>query len=107
MIGHMFLMHELRGILGAHYLKFGMALTTFPLRDMAIPSNDIEMTLLASHPSRNILPMIKIPTLDFDISLRFDVARGTTPYGTGNAFLLPFGSCMVKMANKTVGLMNG
>jgi hypothetical protein len=74
---------------------------------MAVPSNDIEMTLLASHPSRNILPMIKIPTLDFNVPFRFDVARGTTPYGTGNAFLLPSRSRTVEMTDKTVGFVNG
>jgi hypothetical protein len=107
MVGDMFLMHELGGILRAQYDRLIMAFTTFPLGDMAIPPHNTEMTFLTSHPSGDILPMIKIPTFDFNIPFGFDMTRSTTPYGTRNAFLFSSWASPVKVTNKTVGFVNG
>jgi len=103
----MFLMHEWRGIFSIQYLRVFMALETFPLRHMAIPLENTDMALLTGHPSGNILSMIKTPAFDLNIPLRFNMAGGTTPYSTRNAFLLPSWASLVEMAGKTVGFMNG
>jgi hypothetical protein len=55
---------------------------------MTISLNDMNMALLAGAPPGDILPVIEIPTLDLDISFRFDVARSATSYSTRDAFLL-------------------
>jgi hypothetical protein len=78
----MILMHELRGVFGAQYLRFIMALDTFSLWDMAISLHDIDMTLLTGHPSFNILPMIETPTLDLNVPFGLNMTRGATAYGT-------------------------
>jgi hypothetical protein len=51
--------------------------------------------------------MIETPPLDLNVPLGLNVARGTSSYSTGNAFLLPFGSSLIKMTDETVGFMNG
>jgi len=83
-----------------------MALETFPFRHMPIPSNNINMALFAGYPPCDILPMIKTPTFDLDVSFGFDVARSTTSHGAGYAFLLTFWASCVKMTEKTVGFVN-
>jgi len=82
MVGNMFFMQDLRGILGAHNLRLVMALDTFSLRYVAIPLNHTEVTFFTGHPSCNILTMIEIPSFDPNVPFGLDVARGTTPYGT-------------------------
>ena len=84
-----------------------MAFNTLSFRNMAVPLNNTEMAFLTGHPSLNIFPMIEVPTINFNISLRCEMARGTTPYSTRKTFPLPFGTSLVIMADKTVCLMNG
>jgi hypothetical protein len=83
-----------------------VALETLPFWDMTISLDNINMALFARNSPCNILPMIKIPTFDFDIPLRFDVAGGTTPNGTGDTFLFCSGPRSVVMANETVGVVD-
>jgi hypothetical protein len=89
-VRNVILVHELRGIFGAQYLWLVVALDTFSLRDMTIPLNDADMAPFADDPPCNILPMIEIPTFDFNISFGFKMARATPSYSTGNALFLPF-----------------
>ncbi len=84
-----------------------MALDTFSLWDMAIPLNDIEMALLTGHPSFNILAVIKIPTVNFNVSPRSKMAGSATTHGTRDAFLFPFGTGLVIVADEAVCLVNG
>jgi hypothetical protein len=75
---------------------------------MAVPLYHIDMTPLTDNPSCDILPMIEIPALDFNISLRFDMARGTPSHSTGNALLLlPSRASLVVVTDETVDFMNG
>jgi hypothetical protein len=106
MVGDMFFVHEWGGIFGIQYLRFFIAMETFPLRDMAISSNDIDMTLFTGHPSRNILPVIEAPAFDLDIPFRFNMAGGATSNGTGYALIFPFWPGSIKMTDETVCFMN-
>jgi hypothetical protein len=81
-VGDMILMHELRGVFGAQYFRFIMALDTFSLWDMAVSLHDIVMTLLTDDLSCNILPMIETPTFDLNVPFGLNMTRGTTAYGT-------------------------
>ena len=81
-VGDMFLMHDLRGILGAHNFWFAMTLDAFSLWYVTIPLNHTEVAFFTGHSSLNILTMIKIPSFDFYVPFGLDMARGTTPYGT-------------------------
>jgi hypothetical protein len=87
-IRNMLSVHEERGIFRIQNFGLFMALEAFPLRDMTIPLNHIDVTLLTGHPPFNVPPMIEVPTLDLDISFRFDVARIATSYSARDAFLL-------------------
>jgi len=107
MIRHMFLVKGLRRIFRREYFRFVMAFNTLSLGHMGIPLNHTEMTLLAGDTSFNIFLMIEIPTLDVDIAFGGDVAGGAPSNRTGDAVLLSFGTGLVIMADKTVGLMNG
>jgi hypothetical protein len=84
-----------------------MALNTFSFGDMTVPSNDIDMAPFTGNPSCNIFPMIETPSFDFNVSLGFDMARGTTSYGTRNALFLPFRASLIVVTDKTVDFMNG
>jgi hypothetical protein len=106
-IGYMFLMHEWRGIFNPQDFRFTMALETLPLRNMTVPLRNMDVALLTGHSSRNILSMIKTPAFDPNISLGFNVARGTNSYSTRNAFFFPSLTSLVEMADKTIGLVNG
>jgi len=106
-IGHMIFMHELRGILGSQYLGFFMTLKTFSFRDMTISHDDIDMTLLTGYSSCNILSVIEAPAFNLDISFWLDMAGSTTSHRTRDALLLPSRTSPIKVANKTVGLMDG
>jgi hypothetical protein len=86
----MILMHELRSIFGSQYFGSFMTLETVSLRDMAVPSYYIDMTLFAGHPSRNILSVIEAPAFHLNVPFGFDVARGTSSYSTRDTFFLPF-----------------
>jgi hypothetical protein len=103
----MILMHGLRSIFGSQYIRFIMALETFPFGDMSISSNHINMALLTGHPSGDILPMIEIPTLYFNVPFGLNVTRGAPSDSTRDAFLLSLLTRFVIMANKAVGLMDG
>jgi hypothetical protein len=107
-VGHMILMHELRGILGVQYLRFTMALETLPLRNMAIALNNVDMALLTGHPSGDIFSMVETPAFDFNVPLGFDMARGTTSNSTGDALFLlhPSSTDPIVMTDKTVGFVN-
>jgi hypothetical protein len=106
-VRNVILMHELSRIFGAQYFWLIVALDTFPLRNMTIPLNNVDMAPLTDDPPCNILPMIKIPTFDFNISFGFEMARGTPSYRTRNALLLPSGASLVVVANETIDLMDG
>jgi hypothetical protein len=51
--------------------------------------------------------MIKIPAINFDISLWSEMAGGATAYGTRKALSLPFWTSLEIVADETVDLMNG
>jgi len=106
-VGDMILMYELRGVLGAQYCRFIMALDTFSFRNMSIPLNNTEVAFLTGNPSFDILPMIETPSINFNISLRCEMTRGTTPHSTRKALPFPFGTSLVVVADETVGFMNG
>jgi len=107
MVGHMISMHELRGIFGAQYFWLIVALNTFPLRNVTIPLNNTDMAPLTGNPSGNILPVIEIPPLDFNVSFGFDMTGGTSSYRTRNALLLTPRARLVVMADETIDLVNG
>jgi hypothetical protein len=107
MVRNVILVHELSRIFGAQYLWLIVALDTFPLRNMTIPLNNVDMAPLTDDPPCNILPMIKIPTFDLNISFGFEMARGTPSYCAGNALLLPSGTGLVVVTDETVDLMDG
>jgi hypothetical protein len=71
-IRNMLSVHERRGIFRIQNFGLFMALEAFPLRDMTIPLNHINVTLLTGHPPFNVPPVIEAPTLDLDISFRFE-----------------------------------
>jgi hypothetical protein len=77
-VGDMFFVHELRGIICGQEDRLIMTFYAFPLRDMAISLDDAEMAFLAGDPPGNILFVIEVPALDFDISFGLHVA-GRTP----------------------------
>jgi hypothetical protein len=89
-VGDMILMHELRGVFGAQYGRFIMALDTFSLWDMAVSLDDIDMALLTDNVSRNILSVIETPPFDLNVPFGLNMTRGTAAYGTRNTILLPF-----------------
>jgi hypothetical protein len=105
-IRDMILMHELRSILGSQYLRFSMTLKTFSLWDMTISRDDIDMALLAGYSSYNILSVIEAPAFNLDISFWLDMAGSTTSHRTRDALFLPSCTSPIKVANKTVSLMN-
>ena len=74
-VGYMFPVERLRGILGDKDLRFVMAFDALSLGHMGIPLNDTEMALLARDPSLDIFPVIEIPTFDIDIALRVRYGR--------------------------------
>src|SRR4030067_2020646 len=84
-----------------------MAFNTLSLRDMTISLDHTEMTFLAGYPPFNILPMIETPSINFNISLRCEVTRDATPYGTRKAFPFPFGTSLIVMADEAIGFMDG
>jgi hypothetical protein len=103
----MILMHELRGVFRAQDFWLIMTLNTFPLGNMAISLNDVDMAFLACHPPGNIFPMVETPTLDINVSFGLDVTRGTSPNGTRDALLLPFRPSPVVMTDEAVDFMDG
>jgi hypothetical protein len=74
---------------------------------MTIPLNNVDMAPLTDDPSGNILPVIEIPPLDFDISFGFDMAGGASTYRTRNTLLFTLLADLVVMADETVDLVNG
>ena len=105
-IGHMILMHELRGIFSAQYLWLIVALNALPFRDMAISFYDIEMAPFADYASFNVLPMIETPPFDLDIPLRFHMARSAATDGTGDAFFIPSWASLIIVTDETIRLVN-
>jgi hypothetical protein len=51
--------------------------------------------------------MIETPTINFNISLRCEMAGGATPYGTRKALSLPLRTSLEVVTDETVDLMNG
>jgi hypothetical protein len=84
-----------------------MALDTLPFRNMAIPLNDVDMAPLTDHSSGNILPVIEIPPLDFNISFGLDMTGGASTYRTRNTLLFTLLAGLIVMADETVDLVNG
>jgi hypothetical protein len=84
-----------------------MALDTLPFRNMTIPLNNVDMAPLTDNPPANILPVIEIPPLDFDISFGFNMTGGASSYCTRNTLLLTLLAHLVVMADETVNLVNG
>ena len=107
MIGDMFLMDELRGILRDQDNRLIVAFDTLSLRHMGIPLNDTEMTFLASNPSRDILLVIEIPAFNIDIAFGLDMAGSAASNGARNAILFPFWTGLIVVADETVDFMNG
>jgi len=107
MIRDMILMHELRSIFSAQYFWFIMALDTLPFRNMTIPLNDVDMAPLTNNPSGNILPVIEIPPLNFDISFGLDMTGGASTYRTRNTLFFTLLAGLVIMADETVDFVNG
>jgi len=106
MVGDMVFMHELRSIFGTYYIGFIVALDTLPLRNMAISSDDIDMTLLAGHTSGDIFAMVEAPTFDFNIAFWLNMAGCATPNGTGDTLFLSFRPSPIVMANEAVDFVN-
>jgi hypothetical protein len=106
MIRDMILMHELRGILSGQQFRLIMALDTLPFRNMTIPLNDVDMAPLTDNPSGNILPVIEIPPLDFNISFGLNMAGGTSTYRTRNTLLFTLLAGLIVMADETVDFVN-
>jgi hypothetical protein len=51
--------------------------------------------------------MIEAPAFNLDIPFRFNMAGGATSNRTGDTFFFPCQACTIKMADDTIGLMNG
>jgi len=84
-----------------------MALETLSIGHMPLPLNNIEMTLLTSYPSCDIFSMVKTPAFNFNVTLGFDMTRGTTSHSTREAFLLlPSQTGPIVMTDKTVSFVN-
>jgi hypothetical protein len=81
-IRHMFPVKNLRGIFYGKKFRFVMTFEALPLGNVAVSLNDAHVALLTRYPSFNILPVIEVPALNFDISLRFDMTGRATSYGT-------------------------
>jgi hypothetical protein len=58
------------------------------------------------NPSRDIFSVIKIPSLNVDVSFRLNVAGGAPSHRTRKAVLLPFGTRFEVVTNKTVGFVD-
>jgi hypothetical protein len=106
MVRYMVSVDELGGVFGDNDFRFVVAFQALSLRDMGIPLNHAEMTLLASNPSVDILPVIKVPTLDVDIAFGCDMAGGATPDRTGDAVFFSLWPGLVVMADETVDFVN-
>jgi hypothetical protein len=106
MVGHMFLMHELGGVLRTQQDRLVMTLHTFSLWDMAIALNHTEMAFLTRHPSRDILSVIEAPALDSDITFWLDMTGSATPYGARNALFFSAGTGFVIVADEAVDVVN-
>jgi hypothetical protein len=107
MVGHMILVHELGRIFRRQDFRLIMALNTFSFRNMTIPLNDMDMASFAGDPSGNILPVIETPSLNLDIPFGFDMAGGTSSYGTGNTLFLSTRTGIIVMTDEAIDLMNG
>jgi hypothetical protein len=102
----MLLMHHLGGIFRGQDFRLRMTLDTFPFGDMGIPLNHTLMALFTGHSPGDILLVIKTPPLHLDVPFGFDVAGGATPNRAGDAVLLPFGTSLEIVADKTVRFMD-
>ena len=100
-------MKELRRVLCGKNVGFVMTFETLPFGHMAISLDDAHVAFLAGNPSFDVLPVIEVPALDLNISLRFDVTGRATSYRAGNAILFTFRTGFIIVADKTVRLMDG
>jgi hypothetical protein len=101
-VGHMILMHELRGIFGRQNFRFVMALNAFSFGDMGVSLNDMDMTSFAGDPSGNIFTVIETPALHVDIPFRFNMTGGTASHRTGKALLFPLWTSFIIMTDETI-----
>lgn len=74
--------HKLGGVPSRQDSRFVMALQTFPLGDMGVSLNDIDMTPLAGHPPGDVFAVIKIPPFHIDIPFGLHMTGRATPYRT-------------------------
>jgi hypothetical protein len=105
-VGHMILMHELRGIFGCQNFRFVMALNAFSFRNMGVSLNDMDMASFAGDPSGNIFTVIETPALHVDIPFRFNMTGGAASHRTGKALLFPLWASFVIMTDEAIDLMN-
>jgi hypothetical protein len=94
-------------ILGAQDFRFIVTLHALPLRDVTVPLDNTDMTSLAGYSSCDVLPVIEVPSIHFDIPFGLKVAGSTSPDGAREAILLTFWACLVVVTDETVGLVNG
>jgi hypothetical protein len=105
-VGDMLLVHGLRAMFHAQDFGLFVTLKALSFRNMAVSYNHTHMAPLTGHPSCNILAVIKVPAFDSNVPFGFDVARAAFSHSTRNAFLFPFGSSLIKVTDKAVGLVN-
>jgi len=106
MVGDMFFMHERFSVLCSQQALVLMTLKTFPFGHVAIALKNMNMTLLTSNPSGNILSVIEIPTFHLNIPFGFDMTGFTASYCTRNAFFFSLWAGLIEMADKAIGFMN-
>jgi hypothetical protein len=103
----MVLMKRFGRILGAQDLRFIMALHALPLRNVTVPLDNTDVAFLAGYSSHDVLPVIEVPSIHFDITFGLKVAGSTSPDGAREAILLTFWACLIVVTDETVGLVNG
>jgi hypothetical protein len=64
------------------------------------------MASFTGNPSRNIFSVIEVPSFDIDVSFWFNVARGASSHRTRKAVLLPFGTRLEVVTDKTIGFVD-
>jgi hypothetical protein len=73
---------------------------------MAIPLQYAEMASFTGNSSRDVFSMIKVPSLNVDVSFRLNVAGGAPSHRTRKAVLLPFGTRLEVVTDKTIGFVD-
>jgi len=83
-----------------------VALDALSFWNMAIPLQYAEMASFTGNSSRDIFSVIKVPSLNVDVSFRLNVAGGTSSHRTRKAVLLPFGTRLKVVTDKTIGFVD-